>query len=1187
MALALALLAPPPLDAAPTSAVDPALLAGLAARSIGPAGMSGRVAALAGDPSDPDTLYVGAATGGVWKSSDGGVTWRPIFDDQPVHSIGALAVFAPSPGVVWVGTGEANPRNSVSVGNGVYRSLDGGQTWTHLGLEATERIHRIHLDPRDREVAYVCATGRAWADSEERGVYKTTDGGASWQRVLYVNPQTGCGDLAIDPRNPDKLIAAMWQYRRWPYYFRSGGLGSGIYVSSDAGGSWKRLQEEDGLPKGPLGRVGLAIAPSDPRVVYALAEAEKSAMLRSADGGLTWAKVNEEPNVNPRPFYFAQLEVDPAWPNRVYSLDFLLRVSDDGGKSWQPVRGALWPLVHVDFHAMWIPPGDPQTLWVGNDGGVAVSRDRGGSFRFVPNLPLSQFYHVAVDRETPYNVYGGLQDNGSWRGPAYVWRQGGIRSDEWETVGFGDGFEVLPDAEDATQGYSMWQGGNLMRWNLETGEWRIVKPAPPADGEELRFNWNAGLALDSFDPATVYLGSQYVHRSRDRGLTWETISPDLTTDNPAWQHQESSGGLTPDVTAAENYTTLVTIAPSGRERGVIWAGSDDGRVHLTRDGGASWRSVEGGLRPANAWVAAIEPSPHDAATAFAVLDDHRRSDFETYLFATRDYGASWRRLPTAGVRGYALSVVQDPVDPELLFLGTEYGLWVSTDGGASWLPFRHGVETASVMDLVIHPDEHDLVLGTHGRGIYVLDDVAPLRTLSAETLAAPVHLFPIRPAQQHWVRFEPSGYALGATEFRGENRPYGALLTFSLERADLPLPDPEEERARKERERLERAREAAGVGGGAARARGIEASETPYSALLEPLPPGEAEEEPPGEPGAPAGERPGAPAPGVPGAAADEGPKVKIRVHDAAGALVRTFEAPARRGVNRVAWDLSRDPFEQPPTEGEDPFADRSGPQVPPGTYRVTVELPPPAAGPGGGDVSPTPGGRGGPPLRPEGEATAGVGAGLRAGPSEAETTSGVGAGLRAGPFATGEVVVLADPRSANTPEDWQRRWDAILAAGELNDRVVRAIRRVRAAKGDLEAAAGKIRAGYLERGEKDRRVVEADPLLVRGQELGKRLGELEKLLWVAPETKGIVPDTGVLLSELWMAGWALQSSWDAPSPTQLQYLERARRLSDETLPRVERFFSDELEPYRRQLGERGVGLLLAPAGAGPPGEGS
>ncbi|HEX2643274.1 MAG TPA: hypothetical protein VHU81_09795, partial [Thermoanaerobaculia bacterium] len=607
------------------AAVDPTLLSGLKARSIGPAAMSGRIAAIESTPENPDLIYVGAATGGIWKSTNGGVTWQPVFDDQPVASIGDIALDPHNSDVVWVGTGETNVRNSVSFGNGVYRSTDGGRTWKHLGLEKTERISRVIPDPGNPRVAYVAALGEAWGENPDRGVYKTEDGGKTWRRVLYVDERTGAADLVMDPGNPNKLFAAMWDYRRFPYYFRSGGPGSGLYVTTDGGESWRKATEEDGLPKGDLGRIGLAIAPSDPRIVYALVEAEKSALLRSEDGGRTWRAVNSDSDVSPRPFYYSDIRVDPENPNRLYRLGSLVHVSNDGGRTFQTL--VSFTKAHPDHHALWVNPRDGRFLLNGNDGGMAMSRDRGETWQFVSNLPLAQFYHVRVDNAVPYNVYGGLQDNGSWKGPSSVWEGSGIRDHHWQEVMFGDGFDTVPDPRDPEQGYAMSQEGYLIRYDLRTGQRKDIRPASPDPKVDLRFNWNAGIAPDPFDPGTLYFGSQFLHKTTDRGETWSTLSSDLTTNKPEWQKKDVSGGLTPDASGAESYTTIIAIDPSPKERGVIWAGTDDGRLHVTRDGGKSWNSVEGNLRgvPANTWIPHVHASPHAGGTAFVVLDDHRRS----------------------------------------------------------------------------------------------------------------------------------------------------------------------------------------------------------------------------------------------------------------------------------------------------------------------------------------------------------------------------------------------------------------------------------------------------------------------------------------------------------------------------------------------------------------------------------
>ena len=537
---------------------------------------------------------------------------------------------------------------------------------------------------------------------------------------------------------------------------------------------------------------------------------------------------------------------------------------------------------------MWINPNDPSFIIEGNDGGVYISRDRGESWRFVSNLPLAQYYHINVDMEKPYNVYGGMQDNGSWRGPSSVWENGGIRNHHWEEVGFGDGFATLADPDDPMVGYAMSQEGFLSRWDLRTGERKDIRPAGP-DGVELRFSWNAAIAIDPFDANTVYYGSQFVHKSTDRGDSWEIISPDLTTDNPEWQKQAESGGLTLDVTGAENFTTILTIAPSPVERGVTWVGTDDGRVHVTRDGGRTWMSVEKNVKgvPANTWVPHIEASKFDAATAYIVFDDHRRSNWTPYVYKTTDYGRSWRSLATDDIWGYALVLEQDPVKKDLLFLGTEFGLYVSLDDGARWMKWTHGFPTASAMALVVHPREHDLVIGTHGRAAYILDDITPLRTLAPETMAEPIHLFAIPDAQQYRVKQTGESRFPGDGEFRGENRPYGALVTYSLNMEGLPHPD----------EEIERERAAGRTEAGAA-----------------------AESE-----GDAAGRE-------------EEEPKVTIEITASSGEVIRTFKGPAKLGVNRAVWDLRHDGFEQPPRGDVSFFFQPRGPEVVPGTYGVRIE---------------------------------------------------------------------------------------------------------------------------------------------------------------------------------------------------------------------------------------------------------
>ena len=715
---------------------------------------------------------------------NGGQTWTPVFDEQRILGIGAVAVDQANPDVVWVGTGEGNPRNSAGVGRGVYKSIDGGETWTLLGLESSERIHRIVLHPTDPDIAYVGAMGPAWSDGEERGVFKTVDGGRSWERILYIDARTGVSDMVMDPTNPDKLFVGMWSFRRSPWFFESGSSGSGLYVTVDGGVSWRRADEADGLPGGDLGRIGLAVYPANPDIVYALVEAQESELLRSSDGGRTWSAVRSGRGVSPRPFYYSDIFVDPENELRLYQLHSRLERSDDGGRTFENVGQG----VHPNFHALWINPRDPRQLYAGTDGGVYVSRDRGASWRIIDNLPVGQFYHVSVDMDVPYHVYGGMQDNGSWKGPSDVWESGGIRNYHWKEVAFGDGFGTLVDTQDPSYGYAMSQGGNLMRFDIRTGERKRIRPWAP-DATRLRFSWNAAIAADPYVLGGIYYGSQFVHKSVDRGDTWQIISADLTTNDPEKQRQEESGGLTREATGAENHTTILTIAPSALSQDVVWVGTDDGRVQVTSSGGGQWYDVTGGLGglPDNTWVAHIEASKFGAGGAFAVFDDHRRGNWEPYIYRTDDYGDDWDRIADEDdIDGYVHTLEQDPLEENLLFAGTEFGLYVTLNGGDDWFKWTHGLPSVPVRSLVIHPRDHDLVIGTHGRAISVLDDIRPLRELASNPGAAEVELFLFDPppAYLHTVA-EADGYRFVADAlYQGRGREPGALLSYWSGEAD-------------------------------------------------------------------------------------------------------------------------------------------------------------------------------------------------------------------------------------------------------------------------------------------------------------------------------------------------------------------------------------------------------------------
>jgi photosystem II stability/assembly factor-like uncharacterized protein len=707
-----------------------ALMEGMNVRHIGPGAMSGRVTTIDVQRDRPEVIYVGTASGGLWRSETAGVEWTALFDDQPTQSIGAVALAPSNPDVIWVGTGEGNPRNSHSSGRGVFRSIDGGATWELMGLEGTRNIHRIVIHPNDHNTVWVGAIGTAWGDSPDRGVYKTTDGGKTWTHQLYVDERTGVADMIIDPSNPDKLLVAMWSHRREPWFFASGGEASGLYITYDGGANWKQLTDEEGLPSGEIGRIGLTISAANPDVIYALVESSNTGLYHSMDGGLNWSMIQNK-QVGNRPFYYADIYADPSDEKRLFNLYSMVDMSEDGGKTFRTILP--YSGVHPDHHAFYIHPDDPNYLIDGNDGGLNISRDGGRSWTFVNNLPLGQFYHISVDNAVPYRIYGGMQDNGSWVGPSEVWHVGGIRNEDWQEILFGDGFDVLPAPGDLNTAYAMYQGGSLSRVDLRNGDATGVQPVPH-DSTVLRFAWNAAVAADPFDSSGIYFGSQFLHHSSDRGNTWALRSPDLTSNDPEKQNQAKSGGLTIDATQAENHCTILCIAPNPARKGEIWVGTDDGRIQHTTDGGETWIDHAVGIKrfPAGAWIPQIQVSPHNPDEVYVVVNDYRRNNWQPYLYRTLDAGASWVRLVLDGgeVTGHVLSVVQDPVAPSLLFLGTEEGLFVSFDRGTNWKRWKHEVPSVPVRDMVIHPRDGDLILGTFGRAAYVIDDLAPLRALA-------------------------------------------------------------------------------------------------------------------------------------------------------------------------------------------------------------------------------------------------------------------------------------------------------------------------------------------------------------------------------------------------------------------------------------------------------------------------
>ncbi|GHC53158.1 hypothetical protein GCM10008083_16410 [Ulvibacter litoralis] len=776
------------------------LLKDLKPRNIGPGGMSGRVTAIDVVTKDPKIIYVGTASGGLWKSESGGIKWRPIFDNEATSSIGAVAIQQSNPSVIWAGTGEGNPRNSLNGGYGIYKSLDGGKNWELMGLEKTRHIHRIIIDPTNPNIIYAGAIGSPWGEHPERGVFKTIDGGKTWTKILFTNNKSGVADMVMDPTNPNKLLVAMWEHKRDPWFFKSGGEGSGLFVTHDGGETWEQRTDTDGLPKGELGRIGIAIAASKPNIVYALVEAKKNALYKSEDGGFTFKKVNDNDDIGNRPFYYSEIYVDPENENRVYSVFTYVNVSEDGGKKFTQLMPAYGVDngVHPDHHAWWIHPTDGSFMMDGNDGGLNITHDGGASWRFIGNLPVAQFYHINVDNDFPYNVYGGMQDNGSWRGPAYVWKSQGIRNDYWQEISFGDGFDVISDPDDSRYGWSMSQQGYVSRFDYLTGNNYTVRPTHPDPNVKLRFNWNAAINIDPFSSHTIYFGSQYVHKSLDKGLTWKVISPDLTTNDPEKQKQSESGGLTLDATGAENHTTILVLEPSPVEQNMLWAGTDDGKVHYTQNGGTTWIDVSNNLKglPSGSWIVQIKASNKNKGEALLVANDYRRFNYTPYAYRTTNYGKTWTRIVKEGdALSFALCIVEDPIEKNLLFLGTDDGLYVSINAGTSWKKWTHGFPTVSVKDLVIHPREHDLVIGTFGRAAWVLDDIRPLRAIAKNksVLASDMQLFDPPTAYQAAYQ-QPTGSRFGADAiFNGENRGYGAALSYYFQKKATPKTNSEDE----------------------------------------------------------------------------------------------------------------------------------------------------------------------------------------------------------------------------------------------------------------------------------------------------------------------------------------------------------------------------------------------------------
>jgi photosystem II stability/assembly factor-like uncharacterized protein len=753
------------------------ILDGLEWRCIGPANMGGRIDDFAVVESDPHIIYVGTASGGVWKTTNNGITWKPIFDDQSTSTIGDVTVAPSQPDTVWVGTGEPNNRQSSSWGNGVYKSTDGGETWTNMGLQDTHHIGRIVIHPTNPDIVYMAALGHLWGPNEQRGLYKTADGGKTWTNTKFIDVNTGFVDVAMDPNNPDTLYAAAYQRRRRGWGFNGGGPGSGLYKTTDGGENWVKLV--NGLPTGDMGRIGLDIYRGNPSIVYAIVEhRSKRGVYRSEDKGSTWTRMSA---TNPRPMYYSQIRIDPSNDQRIWVLGASMYVSEDGGKSFETNYVTR---VHGDHHAMWIHPKNSNHMILGSDGGIYFSYDRGKSWDFVNALPLGQFYEIGIDMRKPYWVYGGLQDNGSWGGPSATWYRQGITNDEWIKIGGGDGFYTQVDPEDHTLIYAESQNGNLFRVDLKTGERKSLRPRPKDSSERYRFNWNSPILISPHDPKTIYYGGNKLFISTDKGETWEATE-DLTTQQDR-DKLELMGVLPDKKTLSRNdgissYGNITTVSESPIKAGLLYVGTDDGNLQVSADGGRTWKNVWNKVRglPKYTYVTRVVASQHEEGSAYATFDGHRNDDFKPYVFRTQDYGESWGNISSNLPVGSIVNVIREHhKNPNLLFVGTERGAYFSIDRGASWTMFRGTFPMVPVDDIVIHPRENDLILGTHGRSIWVLDDITPLEQLTPQVLEGPGHLFDIKPAKI-FNYFSHKGN-LGHKVFVAPNPPFGAVVSYYL-----------------------------------------------------------------------------------------------------------------------------------------------------------------------------------------------------------------------------------------------------------------------------------------------------------------------------------------------------------------------------------------------------------------------
>ncbi len=869
---------------------------GLRLRSIGPALISGRISDLAVHPKDKKIWYVAAASGGLWKTTNAGTTFTPLFDSEGSYSIGVVVIDPRNPNVIWVGTGENNAQRSVSYGDGVYKSIDGGRTWQHLGLRESQHIGKILIDPRNSDVVYVAAQGPLFSGGGDRGLFKTEDGGKTWKKILDAGEWGGASDVVMDPRNPDVLIASTWQRARRQWGYIAGGPASGVWRSVDGGASWTRVQR--GLPNEELGRIGLAISPANPDVVYAIVEAanRRGGFYRSRDNGVNWERMSDHNTIG---LYYAEIFADPKDVDRVYSMDVRMMVTEDGGRTFRPLGERN---KHVDNHALWIDPDDTEHLLIGCDGGLYESFDRGQTYIYFPNLPLGQFYRVEVDNSSPfYRVYGGTQDNSTVGGPSRTRTRHGITNHDWFFTQGGDGFQTRVDPTDPDIVYSQSQYGNLARFDLRTGERIDIVPQPEPGEADLRWHWDSPLIISPHSPTRLYFAAQRIYRSDDRGDSWKPISGDLSRQIDRNRLRIMGRVWSVDAVAKNTSTSpwgsVVALAESPLKEGLIWAGTDDGLIHVTEDGGANWRRIDriAGV-PETTFVSRLTPSQHDGNTVYASFDNHKAGDYRPYIAKSTDLGRTWTLISgNLPERGSVYVVIEDHKDPNLLFAGTEFGLYFTQDGGRTWTRLGSGLPTIQVRDLAIQKREDDLVVATFGRGFYILDDISPLRQLDSGVLAQEAYLFPVKKAPLY-IESNPLGGAgaawQGARFYTASNPPFGAVFTYYLK---------EELKTRRER-RQEAERQAV--------RQGRDVFYPPWDSL-------KAEDR-------------------------EEAPSIILTVSDSEGRIIRRITGPTGAGIHRVAWDL-RYPAPNPARTSADDEEDdgfgppAAGPYVIPGIYRVSL----------------------------------------------------------------------------------------------------------------------------------------------------------------------------------------------------------------------------------------------------------